>query len=561
MLIHPGLIFILLGVIGLITRKPIHKYISVPVAGIVFSISCFVDYQTALSFNFLGYKLALINIDSLSKVFLIIFSLMTFVGLIFAINQKNKKETSWALIYAGAGIVAVLAYDLLTFFVFCELMAIGSTFLIITSKTESSKKAGMRYAIVHFLAGTLILFGIAGHIAEAGTVVFNKLNIDDLYVQLIFLGFLINAGCFPFSSWIPDSYPEASFSGSVFLSAFTTKTAVYSLLRGFPGTEVLIYLGLIMIFYGIIYALLENDMRRILSFSIVNQVGFMLVGAGIGTEMAINGASSHAFAHIIYKALLLMSAGSVLYMTGKSKCSELGGLFQTMPITMICGTIGAFAISAFPLTSGFVTKSMISYAAADEHLFYVWMLLVAASAGVFLHAGIKFPWFVFFQKDSGLRPPDPPLNMRIAMYLLSGLCILIGCFPAVIYSILPYPVKYDPYTFSHVLFQLQLLTFAGFAFFIMLPWLKRTETISLDVDWLYRTGIPKFSYFLKQCTNVLKHKFTTSYNQRLGGVWDKIISNLDKIANLSMEMPTRVMIVSLKLVIVSFLAVLYFSIF
>tara|TARA_Y200000002_G_C22651861_1_gene651711 strand:- start:872 stop:1798 length:927 start_codon:yes stop_codon:yes gene_type:complete len=245
-----------------------------------------------------------------------------------------------------------------------------------------------------------------------------------------------------------------------------------------------------MIFYGIIYALLENDMRRILSYSIINQVGFMVVGAGIGTEMAINGASAHAFAHILYKALLLMSAGSVFLMTGKRKCSELGGLFQTMPLTMICGTIGAFAISAFPLTSGFVTKSMISQAVADQHLFVVWLLLAAASAGVFLHAGIKFPWFVFFQKDSGLRPPEPPINMRLAMIILSLLCIGIGVFPGYLYSILPYAVNYIPYTASHVVFQLQLLLFAGFAFFVMLPWLKRTLTISLDTDWFYRRFFP-----------------------------------------------------------------------
>jgi len=241
-----------------------------------------------------------------------------------------------------------------------------------------------------------------------------------------------------------------------------------------------------MVFYGIIYALLENDMRRILAYSIVNQVGFMVTGIGIGTEMALNGAAAHAFTHIIYKALLLMSAGSVLLMTGKRKCSDLGGLFQSMPLTTVCGIIGALSISSFPLTSGFISKSMISQAAADESLMIVWYLLAAASAGVFLHAGIKFPWFVFFQKDSGLRPPDPPLNMRLAMILFSALCIGVGVFPGPLYSILPFPVDYVPYTAAHVLTMLQLLLFSGLAFFICLPLMKRTLTISLDVDWLYR---------------------------------------------------------------------------
>jgi len=251
-----------------------------------------------------------------------------------------------------------------------------------------------------------------------------------------------------------------------------------------------------MVFYGIFYALLENDMRRILAYSIVNQVGFMVTGIGIGTEMALNGAASHAFAHIIYKALLLMSAGSVLHMTGKRKCSDLGGLFQSMPITTLCGIIGAMSISSFPLTSGFVSKSMISQAAADENLMIVWFLLTAASAGVFLHAGIKFPWFVFFQKDSGLRPPDPPLNMRIAMIFFAALCIGLGVFPGPLYALLPFPVAFVPYTAAHVLTMLQLLLFSGLAFFIFLPVMKRSLTISLDVDWAYRRFLPHLVRYL-----------------------------------------------------------------
>ena len=290
----------------------------------------------------------------------------------------------------------------------------------------------------------------------------------------------------PLSAWLPDAYPESSWSGMVFLSAFTTKTAVYVLLRAFPGTELLIYVGLFMVFYGIIYAILENDMRRILAYSIVNQVGFMVVGIGIGTEMALNGAAAHAFTHIIYKALLLMSAGSVLYMTGKRKCTDLGGLFRTMPLTAACGIVGALSISSFPLTSGFVSKSMISEAAGMQQLATVWYLLAAASAGVFLHAGIKFPWFVFFQKDSGLRPNEPPWNMQLAMIFFAALCIGIGVLPGPLYAMLPFRVDYAPYTASHVVFYLQLLLFSGLAFFLMLGWLKRTLTVTLDVDWLYR---------------------------------------------------------------------------
>jgi multicomponent Na+:H+ antiporter subunit D len=283
----------------------------------------------------------------------------------------------------------------------------------------------------------------------------------------------------------------------VFLSAFTTKVAVYVLLRGFPGTEILIPIGLFMVFYGIVYAILENDVRRILAYSIVNQVGFMVTAVGIGTELALNGAAAHAFAHIIYKALLLMAVGSVVLMTGKRKCTELGGLFRTMPVTTICCIIGALSISAFPFTSGFVSKSLISGAAADEHLFYVWLLLTVASAGVFL-PDIKVPWFVFFNRDSGLRPADPPWNMRAAMILLSAICIALGLFPRMLYDMLPYAVDYDPNTAAHIVYQLQLLGFAGLVFFLALKWLQPRDTITLDFDWLWRRPGPALARFLDQ---------------------------------------------------------------
>lgn len=440
--------------------------------------------------RFLDYALAPLAVDKLSRLFATIFALMAVGGGLFALGQRSRVELPAAYVYAGAAIGVALAGDLVTVFVFWELMAVGSTLVLWSSGTPQSYRASLRYLMIHLLGGVLLFAGITGHIVQTGDVAFTRIALDSPAHWLILLGFLVNAGAPPLSAWLPDAYPEASWSGTVFLSAFTTKTAVYVLIRGFPGTELLLYVGLFMIFYGIVYALLENDMRRILAYSIVNQVGFMVAGVGIGTEMALNGAAAHAFTHIIYKALLLMSAGSVLYMTNRRKCSDLGGLFHSMPVATVCGTIGALAISSFPLTSGFISKSMISQAAVDGHMLTVWLLLAAASAGVFLHAGIKFPWFVFFQKDSGLRPSDPPASMRWAMILFAFLCIALGVWPEPLYRMLPYPVQYVPYTAAHVVTQLQLLLFSGLAFFLMLPYLKRTLTITLDVDWVYRRLLP-----------------------------------------------------------------------
>jgi multicomponent Na+:H+ antiporter subunit D len=439
----------------------------------------------AFSLPFLGYDLAVVSGSKLSRLFGTIFAIMAFAGGLFSLNQKSVLELAAAFVYAGGALGAVFAGDLITLFVFWELMAIAST-LVLWSSGEKARSAGLRYAIVHFLGGVVLMTGIAGQAAATGSIGFQAMDLSTIPQWLILAGFLTNAAATPLSAWLPDAYPQASWSGMVFLSAFTTKTAVYVLIVGFPGAEILVWIGLAMVFYGIVYAILENDMRRILAYSIVNQVGFMVTGIGIGTEMALNGAAAHAFTHIIYKALLLMSAGSVLYMTGKSKCTDLGGLFRTMPVTTICGIIGALAISSFPLTSGFVSKSMISQSAADQHLAIVWFLLMAASAGVFLHAGIKFPWFVFFQKDSGLRPADPPWNMRAAMILGAALCVGIGIAPAPLYAMLPYSTSYVPYTVGHVVSQLQLLLFSGLAFFLMLGWFKRTLTITLDTDWVWR---------------------------------------------------------------------------
>lgn len=446
--------------------------------------------------EFLSYPLEPVEGSPVRRLFATIFALMAFVGGLYAFRLAQWYELAAAYLYAAGAIGVSFAGDLISLFVYWELMALFSTVVVWSGGTPAARAAGIRYAILHLLGGIVLKVGIEGVVLSTGSIQITPMLAQDFSSWMILCGILINAAAPPLSAWLADAYPESSPTGSVFLSAFTTKTAVLALILLFPGEKILIGVGLFMVMYGIIYALLENDIRRILAYSIVNQVGFMVCAVGIGTEMALNGATAHAFAHIIYKALLFMSAGVVIYRTGKHRCTDLGGLFRTMPITTICGIIGALAISSFPLTSGFTTKSMISQAAAYEGLMWVYMLLAAASAGVFLHAGIKFPWFVFFQKDSGLRPKDAPWNMAAAMIIFSALCLLLGIFPETLYQFLPYEVDYHPYTFGKVIFYLQLLLFSGLAFFLLLPLMKRTETLSLDIDWLWRRGLPRLSLLI-----------------------------------------------------------------
>lgn len=508
-----------------------------------------------MTVQFLDKQIELVEGSKLRRLFATVFALMAFGGALFSFRQSKWWELSAAMAYSAGAIGVSFAGDLLTFFIFWEFMALFSTVVIWCGGTEAARRAGIRYAIMHLVGGIILKVGIEGLMIHTGSLEVRALTLDNFDTWMVFIGILINAAAPVVSAWLPDAYPEASPTGAVWLSAFTTKTAVLALIMLFPGETILIWLGLWMIFYGIIYALLENDMRRILSYSIVNQVGFMVVGVGIGTEMALNGAAAHAFTHIIYKALLFMSAGAVLYQTGRRKCSELGGLFRSMPLTTVCGTIGALAISSFPFTSGFISKSMISSGAAGEQLAFVYFMLVAASAGVFLHAGIKFPWFVFFQKDSGLRPADPPWNMRVAMILFAAACIVLGVFPNLLYALLPYEVNYVPYTADHVVTQFQLLLFAGLAFFVMLPWMKRTETVSLDFDWFWRIGFPKLFRLGERALDALRRGFEETVLMAGRGVFDSVHKHHGASGLLARTWPIGAMVLWVAVMLVLFILI------
>ena len=431
--------------------------------------------------------------DALTLPFAIIFHIAAILNVIYGAHEKDWNQHVAIMSYSGAAIAAVHAGDLLTLFVWWEATAFTSVFLILASKTQRSYKSAFRYILIQVGSGMFLLAGAILLMSETGNAEFKTFDINSLYGQLIFIAFGIKAAFPLLNGWLQDSYPEASEIGTVALSTFTTKLAIFCFAKSFAGTEILIIIGAIMTFYPIFFAVIENDLRRVLTYSLNNQLGFMIVAIGIGTELAINGAVAHAFAHILYKGLLFMGMGAVLYRVGTCKASELGGLFKFMPITAICTIIGAISISAFPLFSGFVAKSLIMSALGKEGLVFVYFMLLFASAGVLHHSGIKIPFFAFFAHESGIKTKEAPLNMIIAMIIASALCILIGVFPSYFYEILPYQIQYQPYDFSHVVGQLQLLTFAAFAFIclwhfkIYPPELNSTV---LNSDWIYRKMIP-----------------------------------------------------------------------
>lgn len=472
-----------------------------PAWALVVAVASFVHLLSmpkgdTLHVTLFDYTLSLARIDGLSFVFGVIFHIAAILGATFALHEEDGVQHTASMAYVGAAIAALFAGDLITLFVWWELTAVTSVFLVWASRTSSSRRAGIRYLVVQVLSGVLLLAGAALHWRDTGSLAFGPMGLSGLASWFVFLAFGIKCAFPLLHNWLQDAYPEATPTGTVFLSSFTTKLAVYALARAFPGTPELIWIGAAMTVFPIFFAVIENDLRRTLAYSLNNQLGFMVVGIGIGTPLALNGTVSHAFAHILYKALLFMSMGAVLHRAGTAKASELGGLYRSMPWTAAFCLVGSASISAFPLFSGFVTKSMVLDAAGAGHLTVTSLILLFASAGVLHHSGIKIPFYGFFGHDRGFRCKEAPLNMLVAMGLTSALCIGIGVFPRPLYELLPYPAEalaFQAYSAPHVVGQLQLLVFAVLAFLVLRrlgqepPELRSTN---LDADWVYRRACP-----------------------------------------------------------------------
>ena len=448
--------------------------------------------------SFLGREIIFGKVDKLSLVFSYVFTIMAFIGMVYSLHVEDPGQHMAAFLYVGSSLGAVFAGDYFTLFIFWEIMAFTSAYLIFARRERRSVEAGFRYLLVHVFGGACLLGGIILHYADTGSTLFGPIEHNgSMGFYLIMIGFIVNAAVPPLHAWLPDAYPESTVTGTVFLSIFTTKVALYVLARAFPGTEILVWFGTMMALYGVIYATMENDCRRLLAYHMVSQLGYMIAGVGMGTEIGLNGAVAHAFAYIIYKGLLFMAAGAVIYVTGIRKLSEMGGLYKTMPLTFILYMIGGFSISAFPFFSGFVSKSMVVAAASHDHRAVVTLLLTIASSGTFLSTTLKLPYHMFFGHDSGIRAKEPPINMLIGMGIAAFLCIAIGVFPGPLYSVLPYPVDFEPYTGDHITGSLGILMFTALGFFMLLKYLHPKNLISLDTDWSYRMGSRVFMRIAK----------------------------------------------------------------
>ncbi|HTX66808.1 MAG TPA: Na(+)/H(+) antiporter subunit D [Opitutaceae bacterium] len=526
--IHPALVLLLGGVVLPWVPRSAKKGFLLLVPLLAYGLVVVMPRGEFAHVEFLRWTLVFGRVDALSLVFAHIMSLMCIIGTLFGLQVEEDAQHIAAWVYVAGSLGAIFAGDLFTLFLFWELMAFSSVFLVWFRRRPQSTAAGFRYLLVHVAGGLSLLAGIILQVKATGSTAFVGFDVHQTTAAgyLILIGFLLNAAVPPLHAWLPDAYPEGTFNGSVFLSAFTTKTAVYALCRGFAGMELLVVLGVIMSLYGVVFAVIENDVRRLFAYHIVSQVGYMVAGVGIGTELAINGACAHAFAHILYKGLLFMGGGTVLKMTGETRMSELGGLYKKMPWTFLFTLIGGLSISAFPLFSGFVSKSMIVEAGFDEHLLWAAFLLNLAAIGTFYCNGLKVPYFVWFGKNKCApevwdRAGDPPWNMRAAMGFTAFLCVFIGVYTPSLYRMLPFPAAaaaYHPYTSYHIAETLQILLFTALAFFVLVK-LHKIEPhrgTNVDLDWFYRLGGRAFLWLARKPIQTVDTGFGEVY--RRGGL-------------------------------------------
>lgn len=544
-MVNPALLLIV-GALGIPAlrgwpRKAL--LVALPVAGLV--LLWLLPAGAGMSFELFGLIFQPVRVDALSRVFATGFLIAATLTAIYAIHLKDPLQQAVVLIYAGSAVGGTLAGDLVTLFVFWEFAGLSSVLLIWAGRSERSYRAGMRYLVVQVVSGLLMLAGIALRVQDGHGLEFSYIGLDGPGGGLILAAIGIKCAFPLLHAWLQDTYPEATAVGTVALSAFTTKFAIYTLVRGYPGTELLIYLGAIMTCFPIFYAVIENDLRRVLAYSMINQLGFMVVGVGIGGSLGLNGATAHAVADMVFKGLLFMSLGAVLLRTGTTKGSELGGLYKSMPQTTALCIVGAASISAFPLFSAFVTKSMIMEAAAQEHRTVIWLMLLFASAGVFHHAGIKIPYFAFFAHDRGIRVREAPVNMRIAMALAAVICIGIGVAPSLLYDLLPFPVDYIPYTAPHVINQLQLLLLASMAFTLLVRtglYPPELRSVNLDADVIYRRALPTGWQALTGSAARLRDRLRTPVRRNAQGAWDAATRPLRPDGQVATAWSTHVMV-------------------
>jgi len=513
-MVPPGVVLLAVAIaIGVLPRRAGHA-LGIAASGAALAWAWVVPSGAYLTDTmFLGFETVLLNVDDFSRLMGIIFGIIGVAAVLYSYaSEAESVQTAFAFSYVATSYGAVFAGDWLTLLFFWELMAVTSTLLVWHYRGEAVR-AGFRYALLHGVGGTLLMAAILQNYEIKGTFLFGSVPggpetagiAAGLPAALAAVGIGVNVGFIGLHAWLPDTYPRPHIAASVFLCVFTTKTGVYGMYRAFPDGHVAIaYMGGGMAVFGATFALFQNDMRRLLSYHIQSQVGYMIAGVGIGTALGQAGAFAHVFNHILYKGLLFMTAGVVVYRTGEESLKKLGGLARQMPITAGAFTVAALSIAGFPGFNGFVSKGIVI--AASHYDFphgpvYVgglttleWLLYIGG-VGTFM-SFIKFGYYAFFHGSYDGDVADANRGQSVAMVGIAALCVFYGLFDGALFALLPFDVTskavvshaYHTYTTEHIVEGLILAVAGLVGFAVTKKPLAKLGRVP-DVDSLYNPAV------------------------------------------------------------------------
>jgi multicomponent Na+:H+ antiporter subunit D len=436
------------ALVRLLPRRTGHLVGALAAAGVVPWLLSLTPGVTR-SARLFGFEVTPVALDAVSLPVGLVFAFVAAANVVYAYGTgASRGQTATALAYMGASLGAVLAGDWLTLVVWWELMAAAATVLVWQS--ADARRAGYRYAVYHQLGGALLIAGVLAHYATTGTFGYGGGVVGGLPRLLAFLGVALNVGVLGFHVWLVDTYPRPHVAASVVLCGFTTKVGVYTLLRVLPGRSLPVaYLGGAMLLVGVTLAVLQTDTRRLLTYHIVSQVGYMVAGVGIATSLAIDGALFHLVNNVLYKTLLFMIAGLLLLRTGHERLKAIDGRGRAMPVTAGAFAVAALAITGVPGFAGFVSKGIIVDSAEAAGLDALWWMLVVGGVGTVISFA-KFGYYAFVPHGSDAdavaehepptatgTPAERPRAQVLALGLLAVPCVVLGLVPDLAFGVVP----------------------------------------------------------------------------------------------------------------------------
>ena len=528
-LLHPGIVLILAGAVIALLPKAASRYL-LPL-GALAALAALLGTDKGLSVEvpFAGeLKLSLFVCDEISWFFGLVFAVIGVIGSVYSMDKGRRGEKAASAVYAGSALMTVFAGNMLTFIIFWEVMAVASIYMVFQGNGPDARRSSYRYMVMHLFGGNMLLAGVmllpAGITAAVGPVT----DTDSLAYWLMFIGIGVNCALPPFHTWVADSYPQATPESQLFMGSYTTKVAVYAMIRFFAGTEWLVIFAAVTAVLAACMALIENDLRKLLSYHIVSQVAMMVAGLAAGGDVGAAGAAMHAAFNILYKGVLLMAAGNIFTALGLRYITDMGGLARKMPVTAVCAFIASFAIAGVPYFSGFASKALIMDALHAGGFNMSYILVTMAGVGTWLSITMKINYFVFIKKPerelpAGASPGRVPACKVLAMAAATVLVVITGIRPEICYDML----STDPshlFAADHVLEYIGLFAGATVPFVLLRTFMAPHEGINLDVDRFYRITLYRGVFALSDVVHLFFAKYAVIFDNFYRSVGDALRS-------------------------------------